>query len=91
MMDNAGNWTWLLIFFLLWAVATPLWFAFVSVPKRMCGHRLGKMLDCAAVALSACSVLAALMALNCESYIQLPFTENGCQISDLEQIIGTSF
>ena len=79
MMNLASDWAPILIFFPVWAFMAGVFFGLVVGPKKVCGSRMRKLLDSTAMMLSLASAAAVVLGMKCESFINLPLTNDVCR------------
>ena len=78
MTTGFGEWGWVLLFFPLWFVMAPVWFAAVIPLKRQARPRTVKILEGSAALLSICCAAGMLMTLDCSSAIHISFLDPVC-------------
>ena len=89
MMESiARDWIWMLAFFPLWAITMFICFTLMSGPKKIAGNRTRKLLDASALVMSVSLATAALVELDCTSYISLPFARPACYMFDSVRPFG---
>jgi hypothetical protein len=88
-MGGFGDWGWVLVFFPLWFVMAPIWFAVAAPLRRRARPKTGKLLETSAVLLSICCAAGIMMSLDCSSLIQISFLNQVCRTQDFHTAVWT--